>query len=103
MFKRVTLTAIAVLAIGSGLALADPVNQRQRQERQRIHQGVRSGELTRGETRALARQQARLAVEEARYRRTGGGLSRRERADLQRDHNRASRNIYRQKHDAKQR
>jgi hypothetical protein len=59
--------------------------------------------LTRGETRALARQQARLAVEEARYRRTGGGLSRRERADLQRDHNRAGRKIYRQKHDAQQR
>jgi hypothetical protein len=103
MFKRITVAAIAALAIGSGVASADPVNQRQRHERQRIYQGVRAGELTRGETQALVRQQARLAAEEARYRRSGGGLSPRERADLQRDHHRASRNIYRQKHDAQRR
>jgi hypothetical protein len=103
MLKRTAFAVIAVLAIGSGIASAGPVNQRQRHERQRIYQGVRSGELTRNETIALARQQARLAAEEARYRRSGGGLSRWERADLQRDLHRASRNIYRQKHDAQNR
>jgi hypothetical protein len=44
-----------------------------------------------------------LLAEERLYRRTGGGLSGWERRDLRRDQNRASRDIYRQKHDEQSR
>ena len=104
MVSRVAtvLSALALLA-GATPAIAGPVNQRQHRQERRIYQGVRSGELTFRETTRLQRQEARIAREEARYRRSGDGLSRRERLDLQRDLNRASRNIYRQKHDRQDR
>ena len=53
-----------------------------------------------GLTAGLLAEQARIRAEEFRYRHSGGGLSPREYLDLQRDLNRASRHIYRQKHDA---
>ena len=75
------------------------VDSRQRRQQQRIYNGVRSGRLTRAELYRLQRQQYRLARTESRYRRSGGGLSWRERYYLQRRLNRTSRSIYRQKHD----
>ena len=93
----------AVLAVAGVFALAAPadasVNSREREQRQRIQQGRRSGELTRLEALRLAEQQARIHREERRYRRDDGRLDAWERADLRRDQNRASRNIYRLKHD----
>jgi hypothetical protein len=82
---------------------AAPVNQRQTRQRERIRQGVRSGELTRRETVRLRAEQRGLRAEERLYRRTGSGLTRWERRDLQRDLNRTSHDIYRQKHDGQDR
>jgi hypothetical protein len=76
-----------------------PVNARQERQERRIAQGVRSGELTRRETRRLAAEQARIAALEARARRSGGEFTARERARVQRELNQSSRHIYRQKHD----
>ncbi len=81
----------------------DPgVNHRQHHQTGRIVQGVRSGELTRRETRRLARQQMRIRHEERRFK-SDGELTRRERARLHRDLNRSSASIYRQKHDGQHR
>lgn len=81
----------------------DPgVNQRQFNQRQRIGQGVRSGELTRGETRQLATEQRAIRQEERLYK-SDGVMTRDERKDLHQDLNAASRNIYNEKHDAEQR
>lgn len=81
----------------------DPgVNARQHHQQQRIGQGVRSGELTRGETHRLEREQRHIRQEERRYK-SDGVLTRAERADLQHDQNRASRHIYQEKHDAEHR
>jgi len=96
----VTLTT--VLALG-GIAQAGSINRREHRQTQRIVNGVRSGELTARETSRLLAEQAWIRVEEWRYRRSGGGLSPREYLDLQRDLNRASRHIYRQKHDGQSR
>jgi hypothetical protein len=84
-------------------AAAGPVDRRQDRQEGRIVKGVRSGEITRSEAARLQREESRLAFEEARYRLSGQGLSQRERADLQRDLNRISRNIYRQGHDRQSR
>lgn len=75
------------------------INQRESRQQRRIYQGVRSGSLNRREAYRLERQQVNLRRTEARDRRSGGGLSWRERRNLQRRENRSSRSIYRQKHD----
>lgn len=75
------------------------VNARQDNQRERIVNGVRSGELTARETGRLAREQVQIRRMEQRFRQSGDGLSSRERVRLQREMNQASRHIYRQKHD----
>jgi hypothetical protein len=81
----------------------DPgVNQRQQNQHQRIKQGVRSGELTRRETGALAREQRDIRQLEREYK-SDGELTRTERVDLHQEQNQASRHIYNQKHDAQDR
>ena len=75
------------------------VNQRESRQQRRIYQGVRSGSLNRREAYRLERQQVNLRRTEARYRRSGGGLSWRERRNLEHRLNRSSRSIYNQKHD----
>lgn len=75
------------------------VNKRQAHQDKRIRQGIRSGQLTSREVYRLQRQQGRIANMESRYRRSGGGLSWRERYIINQRQSRASRNIYRQKHD----
>lgn len=88
-----TLTADASAQTGRG------INARQDNQRSRIVNGVRSGELTARETGRLAREQVQIRRMEQRFRRSGDGLSGRERVRLQREMNQASRHIYRQKHD----
>lgn len=75
------------------------INDRQQNQRQRIGQGVRSGELTARETVRLAREQVQINRMEQRFRASGDGLSTRERVRLQHELNQASWHIYRQKHD----
>ena len=79
------------------------INAREARQDRRIYQGIASGELTRREAARLDREEDRIDSLEARYRRTGDGLSPRERQRLERDLNRSSRDIYRQKHDGQTR
>ena len=75
------------------------INERQQNQRQRIGNGVRSGELTVRETARLAREQAHIYRMENRLRGSGDEFTRRERARVQRELNQSSRHIHRQKHD----
>jgi len=78
--------------------IADPgINKRQRIQKNRVIGGVKSGELTRAETRRLVKQQRAINRLERSYK-SDGHLTKRERVNLHRAQNRASRNIYRQKH-----
>lgn len=101
MKKSLSIALIGSLLVGSLPVMADAatVNQRQRNQERRIEQGVQSGHLTDKETARLEKEQAEIADEEKAFR-SDGKLTRRERAKLQRDLNRSSRHIYRQKHDA---
>lgn len=95
------LIAVAVLGLAvAGGAQATTVDARQHEQARRIQAGLASGRLTPAEAARLRSEQAALRAEERFYRSTGGGLSARERADLQRDLDRASRHIERQEHDA---
>lgn len=103
-----TPAAIAAPAVGhrccsAPLAVRRPgVNARQHVQGDRIRQGVRSGELTRAETRGL-RQQRRDIRQDERLYRSDGVLTRAERRDLHGQLNGLSRDIYAQKHDAQRR
>lgn len=104
LFVSMLLAGMATLWLSSP-ALARPqdpgVNARQHHQQQRIGQGVRSGELTRNETRRLEREQRHIRQDERSYK-SDGVLTRAERADLHHDQNRASRHIYMEKHDGQQ-
>jgi hypothetical protein len=79
------------------------VNARQREQQQRIREGLRSGELTRREARRLGAEEMRIRRNEAFARRSGGQFTPRERYRIERQLNRSSRDIYRQKHDRQDR
>ncbi len=101
-----TMTMVAALLLTATVADAgtrDPgVNARQQNQRARIHQGVRSGELTRRETRHVAESQRDIRQLERAYK-SDGTLTGAERRDLHHEQNQASREIYHQKHDAQDR
>jgi hypothetical protein len=105
MFRRVSVIAMSALIASAVPALAGPgtINHRQARQQGRIYQGIASGELTRREARRLESQESRIAVQEARARHSGNGLSPREHRMLERDLSRESRHIYRQKHDGQDR
>lgn len=101
-----TLAVFAILLVSGITASAQRrcpprgnINQRQNHQQDRIGQGVESGQLTAREAARIEGQEARINAEEARMRASGEGLSPRERARLESQLNRESRNIYRQKHD----
>ncbi|MGH9850199.1 MAG: hypothetical protein ACREBD_10105 [Blastocatellia bacterium] len=96
-------TAALVAAMVPVCGLAQSINDRERNQQQRIRQGVRSGELTRHEALRLEREQARIRLAEARARRSGGEFTPRERARIQRELNQSNRHIRRQKHDRQDR
>lgn len=106
--KKLLGLSFATLLLVLGLA-ADSfaqnrsINERQRRQQSRIYNGVNSGELTRREAYRLQRNQYRLNRTEQRFRRTGGRLTWRERYILDNRQDRASRRIYRQKHDRQDR
>ena len=97
---RLTLVLMVagVLAVAS-LSHADAgvrdrgVNARQQNQHQRVRQGVRSGELTRRETRNLAEGQRDIRQLERAYK-SDGQLTRAERVDLHHEQNQASRDIH---------
>lgn len=99
-------TWAAALAIAGMFAVSDASAElriRQRKERQqaRIAQGVASGELTPRETARLERREGALNREERRMRASDGGkLTRADRRKIERQQDRLSRGIYREKHDS---
>lgn len=75
------------------------INKREARQQHRIAEGIESGSLTPRETASLERQEARINALEAKDRRSGGGLSPKERAELEHLMNSESHRIYKQKHD----
>lgn len=97
--KFILSAALAGLAFAAVPASAQGVDQRHHRQHDRIAQGVHSGALTRHEAHRLQHQQRSIHREERRMRsRDHGHLTPRERARLEHRENRASRHIYRAKH-----
>ena len=78
------------------------VGRRQRNQQERIGQGIQSGQLTAGETAHLERREAAVNHEIHNERAANGGhLTPAERAQVNRQQNRTSRQIYREKHNGR--
>ena len=78
------------------------VGQRRENQQDRIAQGVKSGQLTAGETAKLENQQRGINQQVRADRAANGGkLTTGEKAQVNREQNRASRNIYNKKHNAR--
>ena len=99
--NKTKLVAVLGTTLCAGLlpiaSSAATINGREHQEQVRIHQGIRSGELTRAEARRLEAEQARIRVDERFARQDGFTAKERER--LQKELQHASKDIYKQKHD----
>jgi hypothetical protein len=95
-------TAVSLGITSAAFGQRRYIDRREHREQVRIREGIRSGELTRREAGRLEAQQARIRVDE-RFARADGHVSYRERARLDRELDRASRSIYRQKHDRQDR
>lgn len=100
--KKAILLSVLTILLGSSAQAQNRqskrVNVRQEMQKQRIRQGVASGELTRRETRTLVREQKIIRHTERRMT-VDGRLSKRERKVLDRMQDRANRDIVRQKND----
>ena len=106
MLNLKTLAVGATLAIASIGAFAQTsapatprVDAREAKQQARIDAGVGSGQLNAKETNRLDKQQARIAGTEANAK-ADGTVTAKERRHLAHMQNRASKNIYKQKHDA---
>jgi len=99
--KRLGMVAAAaslVLALGTAtFGEAGTVGKRQVRQQTRIHNGIVNGELTRGETRFLEQEQARIQRAK-RNAWSDGSMGPHEHWKLNRLQNAASSDIYRLKH-----
>ena len=87
--------------------VADPkseVGKREGKQQERIAQGMKSGELTPSESARLERNEAKINRQVANDRKANGGkLTQQEKAQVNREQNRESKQIYRAKHNNKTR
>lgn len=111
MFVRSILAAVVGIVLVAPAAFADPagrpehrpagINKREHRQVQRIKHGVKQDEITKAEADRLRADEAAIRAEENVYRRSGDGLTRREVKDLEKDLNKASREIKRATHNNK--
>ena len=98
----VLLLALAGAALAQWPARAAHIRRHQTEQQRRIYQGIRSGELTRGEAGCLEWEQRGIWLDR-REARADGTFSGAERAEIRQDQRQASRHIYRAKHNCRDR
>lgn len=103
MLAGLSFAAAALPATAANAQRWENINARQTRLDARIDQGVRSGGLTRPEAMRLRSDFRGLVSLESRYRRSGGGLDMRERADLNRRFDGLSARIRFERHDRQDR
>ena len=96
--RKVILSLLFCGTLCTPMFAANPIDRREHNQKARIRQGVRSGELTRAEARRLAKEEARIRKIE-RKAKSDGKITRPEARRLNRALDKTSRDIYKQKHD----
>jgi uncharacterized membrane protein YebE (DUF533 family) len=90
--------ALFIAATAIGQTATPVVTERQINQHERIKEGQQSGELTKPEARRLKMREAKIRHDK-RAAKADGIVTPEERAKLNREQNRTSRAIHRQKHD----
>jgi hypothetical protein len=97
--SKLILSAAALIAFCAAPSFAQTIHRRKVNQQDRIAQGVKSGQLTPGETARLEHQQKSINHEERNMRKADNGhLTAADRRQLNRRQNRASNKIYAKKH-----
>ena len=97
ILMMLVMAGVITIFMGANAAFAGRISNRQIIQQKRIHQGIRSGELTGCEIRHIERQQHRIQRQKKRAW-SDGLLTPRERLRMERKQDRANRHIYRLKH-----
>lgn len=100
--KRTILTMLAagLIAGTTGIGFADDIHQRKVNQQERIGNGVKNGTLSPRETVNLEKKEGALNHEIHHDRvQNGGNLTNKEKAQVDRQQNHLSRQIYKDKHD----
>ncbi len=98
--KKVFLVAAVLFAVVTVNAQA--TKQVSKNQHQRIKQGVKSGELTKHETKKLVAEQKDIR-QDKKDARADGVVTKDERKDIRKDERKASADIYRKKHNKRDR
>jgi hypothetical protein len=110
MKKLTTIAFAAILAMPALMVAQTPtpgrndhnINQRKNDQQQRIGNGVKSGQLTAGETSRLEHQEKGINREEHGMRaQDNGHLTKQDRQTIHHQQNQESRRIYRDKHNGR--
>jgi len=96
------LAATVAAPVFAGPGDTPGVDRREQKQQMRIQEGVQSGALTPGEAAKLEAEQARIRAKEAQMK-SDGVVTKQERKELQRDLNRSSKHIAKEKHDKQKR
>ncbi|HET6912010.1 MAG TPA: hypothetical protein VFH71_01565 [Rhodanobacteraceae bacterium] len=103
IYRRGALAAALALCLGFGATAqaqsTGSETERNVDQQQRVEQGLKSGQLTTGEARKLEQGEARIDRTEQ-HDLANGSLSASEKAQIQREQNRESAAIYKDKHNA---
>ncbi len=102
MTLKLLSAAIVALALSINTADAQTVTGKAQNQRQRIKQGVKSGELTKAETRNVVSDQREIR-QDVKAAKSDGTVTKEERKDIKQDQRQASRKIYRKKHNNRDR
>lgn len=102
-FTKFTLVATLSLTTAALSAqTSQELNQRKENQQDRIGQGVKSGQLTAGETSHLEKQESAINQEERNMRaQDNGHLTKADKSLINKQQNQESRRIYRNKHNGK--
>lgn len=104
--KILTAAALALIATttmaSAGSSSEHRIDRREANQERRIHEGLRSGDLTRREARALEAEQAHIRALERNAKRDGH-VDRYEARQIERAQDAASRHIAQERHDGERR
>lgn len=92
------LSVLLLVGAVASEAQAGRIDKRQRRQAMRIEQGVKSGELTKGEAKRLSREEHRINRMEKRAR-ADGKVTAKEHAKIEAAQDKANKDIQEQKHD----
>lgn len=99
MQRLFTVVVAGSFLVAGALAQTSEVNQREKNQQERIANGVKDGQLTAGETQRLERKEAGIKNQIHQDRAANGGrLTGQEKTQINREDNRLSQKIYSDKH-----